>query len=176
MHFQKKFEDFKKDKIDFRLIYYEKLPYKVPLAFQDCINVVSDFKGNLINNPYSESLYQQVLFVCIFPLKKETIDLMFIDNEKRRYSTFIKQFNKLKKEDKLKSVLFMMFAYSENIFISKNIQSDLKKDYKVKQISKFLTLNVDAPVGVAINEASSQFNLSKAFELENYLAERYALS
>ena len=175
MAFSNEYIQLRKGKIKFEMLYYEKLPYKVPIAFQDCINVVSDFNGDLINNPYLDSKKQQMLFVCVFPLKKESVVIIFTDKNKRHYSTFIKQFKKLNLENKLKSILFMMFAYSENFFISKNIKADLINDKKIMEIAKFLTLNVNAPRSIAIKEALLQFKLSNAFELENYLDEKYSL-
>ena len=51
----------------------------------------------------------------------------------------------------------------------------LINDKKIMKIAKFLTLNVNASRSIAIKEALSQFKLSNAFELENYLDEKYSL-
>ena len=173
--FSKEFKKLLARKMSFNLLYYEKLYYKVPIAFQDCICLISDYDGNLINNPYGESKNQQMIFLCVFPLEEGSAIIIFSDAKSNRYSRFIKRFNELSLDNKLKSILFIMLAYSENIFISKTISDFIKKDEKIKEIASFLSLNVNMPRQFATIEAMKQFNLSKAFELENYLGKRYAL-
>ena len=173
--FSKEFKNLMLKKKNFNLLYYEKLHYKVPMAFQDCICLISDYKGNLINNPYGESKNQQMIFLCVFPLKEGSVIIMFSDSKAKHYSCFLKQFNEQVLDYKLKSILFIMLAYSENIFISKSISDIIKHDEKIKEVASFLSLNVETSRESATMEAMKQFELSKAFELENYLGEKYAL-
>ena len=63
----------------------------------------------------------QDLHICIFPLKESSIVMMFIDSNNKRYRNFYKKFNKLSHDDKLELVNYLIFLYSEDVFISKNI-------------------------------------------------------
>ena len=64
----KELHRFKNKWPEFRIIYFKKVPYKVPIAYQDQIAVFSDFEGAVINNTYLNSDKIQVLYECILPL------------------------------------------------------------------------------------------------------------
>ena len=46
-------EKFGKDWSDYFLIYYKKLDYTVPIAFQDKIALINSFDNEIINNIYN---------------------------------------------------------------------------------------------------------------------------
>ena len=57
----------------------------------------------------------------------------------------------------------------------KKLANIIKNDSKIKEIASYLRLNIKARKDIATKEAMQQFNLSKAFDLQNYLAETYAI-
>lgn len=181
--FSKEYVNLTDNKTKFNILFYKKLDYVVPFAFQDDVCLVSDFNGDLINNVYRDSKLQQSMFVCIFPLKESTILLMFCNEKNNKYRKFKKQFNKLNLENKLKTFLFIMMAYSDNFFFSHSISNTLLSDEYVKEISGYTIMSqvvgeerdLEKYKTEAIKEAMMQFNLSKVFKLENYMSIEYKM-
>lgn len=75
----------------------------------------------MIYNHESEYIIENIN-ICIFSLKDKTIIILFINKNNKKYSNFINQFKKLNEEEKLNLISFMIFNYSEDFFISKNVQ------------------------------------------------------
>ena len=48
---------------------------------------------------------------------------MFIENGDKRYRSFYKQFNKLPLDEQLAALTFIIFAYSEEVYLSNSIIS-----------------------------------------------------
>ena len=158
--------------------YHEKLDYVVPIAFQGSVAIVTDLDGQIINDIYCEdkSYRIQNLHICIFPLKQTSVVMMFIDSNDKRYRNFYRKFNKLSHDDKLALVNYIIFLYSEDVFLSKEIPQEILKHEKLIEVSKqtsfaFLTnpfLNV-------IENAKEIYDLSKRSEIPNLLSEKYKL-
>ena len=169
---------------EFRIVYFKKLPYKVPIAYQDQIAVFSDLEGSIINNTYLNSDKIQVLYECILPLESESILLLFTLTSNNRYSRFIRKFSSLSEDNKQKTLLYLMFSYSQNYFISKELEEIIKKDDFVKSLAEKLMLGIqesnyelsriEAHIKTTV-ETMKSFSLDKAFHLKNYLSEAYSL-
>lgn len=110
----------KESSSSFDLIFWEKLDYITPIAFQGHMALVGDLKGNIINDIYNKSEKNIIenINVCVFPLQSQTVVLMFVSSENKKYKNFIKQFKQLNKDRKLQLISFMIFNYSEDFFIS----------------------------------------------------------
>ena len=74
-------------------------------------------------------------------------------------------------------------AYSDNFFFSHSISNTLLSDEYVKEISGYTIMSqvvgeerdLEKYRTEAIKEAMMQFNLSKAFKLENYMSIEYKM-
>ena len=180
----KELHRFKNKWPEFRIIYFKKVPYKVPIAYQDQIAVFSDFEGAVINNTYLNNDKIQVLYECILPLESESILLLFTLISNNRYSRFIRNFTSLSEDNKQKTLLYLMFSYSQNYFISNELEEIIKQDDFVKSLAEKLMLGIqesnyelsriDAHIKTTI-ETMKSFSLEKAFNLNNYLSETYSL-
>ncbi len=158
--------------------YYEKLDYVVPLAFQGNISLVVDLDGTIVNNIYNEDINYKIqdLHICIFPLKESTVATMFIDSNNKRYRNFYKKFNKLTHEDKLALVNYMIFLYSEDVFLSKNIPEYVLKNDKLIEVAQQSSMAfISTPLVDAIEESKKVYDLSKRNEIPNLLSEEYKL-
>lgn len=111
----------------YELIYWEKLDYVVPIAFQGHVALQGDLEGNEINDLYavSDKYIIENLNICIFPLEQTSIVMIFVAKENKKYAKFIKQFKKLSKSNKLNLIAFIIFNYSEDFFISKKVSDEL---------------------------------------------------
>lgn len=169
----------KKDwKGEYYQFYHEKLDYVVPIAFQGSIAIVTDLDGQIINDIYckDDSYRIQNLHICIFPLKDTSVVMMFIDSNDKRYRNFYRKFNKLSHYDKLALVNYIIFLYSEDVFLSKEIPEEILKDEKLVEISQQSSLVFSMnPASSEIDEAKKIYDLSKRSKIPNLLSEKYKL-
>lgn len=123
---------------EYYVCFYERLPYVVPIAFQCSVALVFDFEGNIINDIYNRSTDYEIknIHISILPMKNDSIILMFLENDDTRYRKFYKQFRKLPLDDKLAALTFIMFAYSEDMYFSKEIQEAVKSSEKLCTIGR----------------------------------------
>ena len=161
---------------EYYLFYYVKLDYVVPVAFQSNITLVSDFEGSIINDIYNVSpdYHTKDVHICIFPLKDCSVIMMFIDSKDKRYRKFYKQLGKLSHVDKLAAINYIIFCYSEDVFMYKDIDTEVINDEKLIEVSQKTTdaLSV-TPMLDPIGFANENFDLSKMGEIPNLLLEKY---
>lgn len=149
----------------FELIYWKKLNYVTPIAFQGHIALHGDLLGNVINDLYSikKDYVIENLNLCVFPLEEETIITMFVNRDNRKYNNFIKQFKKLREKEKLKLISFIIFNYSEDFFISKKAKDTLLNN----TILDIITQNI-TDIYALDEEMANEFKKIKMIELMNY--------
>ena len=169
----------KESSSSFKLIFWEKLNYVVPIAFQGHIALVGDLKGNTINNIYFKDDKYRIenINVCVFPLKKESIVMMFISNDNKKYKAFIKQFNSLPNVKKLQLISFMIFNYSEDFFVSSKSKEELINNKDLDVVTQNVT-NIYALDEEMANEMKKIKNteLSGYVSFPNLLSKEYSLS
>lgn len=161
---------------DYYVCYYERLPYVIPIAFQSSVALVFDFEGNVINNIYNSSPEYEVknINISLLPMKNDSIILMFVEEGDKRYRKFYKQFRKLSLDEKLSALTFIMFAYSEDIYFSKTIKSDVEASQKLCDVGKSgqdiisTTLLFDP-----MKTLKESFDLNKRYSIPNLLSEKY---
>ncbi|HBV95694.1 MAG: hypothetical protein JL50_10405 [Peptococcaceae bacterium BICA1-7] len=156
------------------LLYYENLDYIVPIAFQNNIALITDFEGKIINNVYDTTSNYQIKYIhiCIFPLEKHSVIIMFIDNGEKRYSSFYKQFKKLSVDDKLKTINYILFSYSEDIFFHKGIDNVLLNNTKLREVAQQTSVALTSnPFTNPIKSAANAFDLNKRNTIPNFLDE-----
>lgn len=168
----------KNDAQAYELSYYEILDYVVPIAFQSVITMFFDLNGRIINNKYEESkdVKLQDLHICIFPLKDKSIIIIFKAKKDWKYNLFIKEFKRLPLEDRLSVLVFIMFAYSEEIYYSKKIEKDINDSVELIEIGKKgEDIYSNVPLTDPMFEISEGFDLNNRKRLPNLLAEKYKL-
>lgn len=180
-------EEFKKSKKaleqdwskEYFVFFYRKLDYVVPLAAQTTITLPVDFEGKVINDifNYSSDYKIQSIHVCVFPLQTESVILMFIDSKYTRLKSFYRYFKKLTLDDQLATINFMLFVYSEDIFISKHIDEEVLQDPNLivasQQTQEFLSLIEDIDVQTV---EEGVINFSHRSEIPNLLSVRYKIT
>lgn len=124
-------------KSGYHLLYWKKLPYKVPIATQVPIVLDVDLEGREVNNIWSDDPKDRMqdLHVCVFPIKTESILIIFYHKDDRKYVAFEKQFNRLSENDKIKWINYVIFKYTENYFFSPKIENVIKTDKKLQELS-----------------------------------------
>ena len=162
---------------EYYLFCYEKLDYVVPIAFQSAITLVTDLEGRVVNDIYnlSQQYVTQDIQIAVFPLEESSVVIMFMDSTNKRYRKFCKMFKKLTLEERLGIINYIIFLYSEDVFISKEIPADVLNNQRLKDISK------QTPVAVGmfpifeepISRAKEVYDLKKWKEIPNLLSEVY---
>lgn len=129
---------------EYYVFYYKTLDYTVPIAFQDEINLISDFNGKLINEIYNMDRNYQIkgMNVCVFPLKQKSVIIMFVHkNNAKRYRGFYKTLKSKSEIEQLEIINFIIFSYSENVFLSPFLTDEILENSNLKSIAK---LSIDS--------------------------------
>ncbi len=162
----------------FYLLYYTSLDYVVPLAFQGAINLAIDFDGRIVNDiyNYNPKYKMQYMHLCVFPMKDCTKVLLFFhDQENSRYNTFKKQFKKLKEEEKLNVISYLIFLYSEDYFFNEDLTKMVDKKY-LSDISRMLPPYFSYETqSLAKEELVNNFSLSNWEDFPNILSEKFSI-
>ena len=122
----------------YQILYWSVLPYKVPIATQSAIALSKDLEGNEINNIFdmSESVRMQFMHLAILPLKEESVVLVFYHKRDKLYRKLRHQINSLSEQKVLQFLNYIIFAYTENYFISKTIQSTIESNEKLIELGQ----------------------------------------
>lgn len=120
-------------KSGYRLIYYKQLDWVAPIAFQNELCIHQNIDGNILNDIYnkSEKVRMQFLHVCVFPLKQNTVVMIFAHRDDRNYVPFERQFLKLDDERKLEYINGLILNHSEHILISPVVYQLILQSYKL---------------------------------------------
>lgn len=162
------------------LCYYRVLDYVVPYATQSGIAIVSDFEDATINNIFCDSSDYKIksIHCTILPLKKTSVVMLFVENGEKRYRKFYKQLNKLTPEDQLAAINYIVFSYTENVFMHPNTALAMQNNpefmdacRKSTDIISGLPLLLKDPLTIAIDD----FSLSNRNRIPNLLCRDYAL-
>lgn len=110
-----------KSKGKFKLFYWRKLDYKIPIAFQGLVTLYGDLDGNIVTDIYnnSEDLIIKHMHICMFPLEKSSIVFAFYHEDDKEYDEFSCQFEKLDEEEKLTVMSYIVYEYCEDMLVAK---------------------------------------------------------
>ena len=172
----------------YHLYYYKVLDYVVPYAAQAVVTLVGDFDDKVINDLYSllPEYKMKDIHVAVFPLEKTSVVMLFAEDGEKRYRNFYKQFKKLSPEDQLAAVNYIVFAYTENVFLNSKLQNEMKENKQfielcgqgteiLAQITPSTMHNYDVPSEALLSKAIKEFSLSKRHEIPNLLSREYAI-
>lgn len=160
------------------LCYYVKLDYTVPLAFQGQIALVCDFEGNVINDIYNSAkeYKTQDIHIAVFPFEDKSVVFAFIDSRNKRYRNFYKKLKKLDLNEQLATINYVIFKYSENVFLSKKIpDSVFKNQYFIDVCRSTSIANVAMPFLDPLQIAMEDYSLSNRNNIPNLLSKEYAI-
>lgn len=162
------------------LYFFRKLDYVVPYAAQGAVSLLSDFDDTLINDLYFYSLDYEIkdMQIAIFPLKTSSIVLAFIRNGEKRYRKFFRQLKQLKEDDQLSALNYIIFAYTENVYLNPTLHKQLRHNQAFLDVCK-QTTGYSTPYRVVpkdlIESMIADYSLSKRHDIPNLLSKEYAL-
>lgn len=91
---------------------------------------------NCDNSFFQDYESQEKLAVGITDMKDTSVVIAFYHKRDKNYQRLRHQFNSINKETKLMYLNYLIFAYSENYFISKKILNTLETDEALKKLSR----------------------------------------
>lgn len=161
----------------YQVLHYELLPYKIPIAFQSAIALDKDMKGYQVNDihDYSPQTRMQFLHMAVFPMQDTSVVIVFYHKRDKKYQRLRHQFNSINKETKLKYLNYLIFAYTENYFISKKILNVLETDEALKKLSQ--EINGVPNIGHINLLDSKSWNYTPVSmdDIPNFLSKEWAL-
>lgn len=118
----------------YKLLYWNVLPYKVPLACQTHLALEKTILGNRINDIYSNdpNYAIQNAHLCVFPLKDKTAIILFYPKRNKRYMALEREFNCLTEKAKLQYISYLIFSQTENFVLSPAISKELLQNTYLK--------------------------------------------
>ena len=122
----------------YKIIFWKKIPHKVPFACQASIVPYRSISGAIVNDVYNieKSNLIKDLHLYIFPLRDYTVVGLFcIETAQKRYSTFKREFEKLNATEKERYLCYLAFEYTENIFMSPAVNSSVLKNETLKKLA-----------------------------------------
>ena len=109
------------DLVQFKLFFWKKLDYVIPVAFQGPVTLYGDLEGNMVTDTYntSEDLVVKHMHICMFPLETQSVVFGFYHENDIEYDNFADQFGHLDEDEQLKVVSYIIYAYCEDMLFAK---------------------------------------------------------
>ena len=161
----------------YQILLWKVLPYKIPIAVQSAVALTLDLEGNMINDVYDYSRKNRIQFlhIAIFPLENESILLAFYHKRDKKYRKLRHQFNCISEDKQIEFINYLIFAYTENFFISKKIQLDIEKNPKLTSLSKELYQTPDFGMLSLENLYGKDYSPVTMSEIPNFLSKEWAV-
>lgn len=124
-------------KDSFYILFYERLPYAVPIAVQSHIPLGVDMEGNTVNDNYDYTVDRtQFMHVCVFPMIGETYVLAFYHKRDKNYRQLKHQFSTRPVAECLRFLNYVIFEYTDNFYLAKTISKDITSNKVLQQLSR----------------------------------------
>lgn len=165
---------------DYNILYFKKLNYVVPIAYQGTIALITDLRGSIINDVYNDNKKYEVknISLCIFPLENSSVIIFFTNKKNKRYSEFFNDFRKLNLEKQLSIVNYILFSYTEEYFLSplvpKNVLNKLR-ELACKMSDCYRRTENPSDRKKVFKQIQEIYNYNKSSEFPNLLSEKYSI-
>lgn len=122
----------------------------------------------------SKSFHPSDLHLCVLPLERETAIILFVENKDIRYRKFRKQFEKLDEESKLGLINYLIFLYTEDYFMAKELQDKIDLQILNEVVNRTPVIWSLSPIKDT-KMLGEKFNLINWPSIPNLLSEEYKL-
>lgn len=122
----------------YKLCYYRELGYIVPYSLQSHSILYFDFDDNILVDPFKivDFNINDEVHLCIFPLESTSIIFAFCDASIDIYDDLFIDLNEKDDEDQLSIINFIVFAYFEDVYMHKNINSQAVENINLKKLTQ----------------------------------------
>ena len=161
----------------YQIVFKEILPFVVPIATQVAITLQDDMYGYPVNDVFNPDpkVSMQDLHLVIFPFKKSSLVLAFYHKKDKNYRTLRHQFNSENSKKTKEFLNYLVFAYTENFFISKTIYEKIQNNKKLIQLSRELYQKPNLGNLSMYDFFNLKYEPVKPDEIPNFLTKDWAL-
>ena len=108
-------------KSTYKMFFWKKLDYVIPIAFQGLVTLYGDLEGKLVTDIYntSEDIVVKHMHICMFPLENCSVVFAFYHEDDTEYDNFAEQFGKLEEEEQLSVLSYIVYGYCEDMLFAK---------------------------------------------------------
>ena len=161
----------------YQILFWEVLPYKVPIATQSAMVLPYDMEGDILNDVgnMDKSVRMQYVHIAVLPLEEKSVVLAFYHKRDKIYRRLRHQINTTSREKVLQYINYLIFEHTENIYFSKTIEEELKNNKMIEKVSQeanglptFGHLSVDNIFGM-------DYEAVKPEDIPNFLDESWAI-
>lgn len=161
----------------YQILFWEVLPYKVPIATQSAMVLPYDMEGDILNDVgnMDKSVRMQYVHIAVLPLEKKSVVLAFYHKRDKIYRRLRHQINTTSREKVLQYINYLIFEHTENVYFSKTIEEELKNNKMIEKVSQeanglptFGHLSVDNIFGM-------DYEAVKPEDIPNFLDESWAI-
>ena len=122
----------------YQILFWKVLPYVIPIAAQSAIALPVDMGGNKVNHvyDYDPNIRMQYMHLCFFPLKNQSVVLAFYHKRDKLYRSLRHQINSSSEDKILRYLNYLLFAHTENYFISKSVKQEIENNNSLQKLSQ----------------------------------------
>lgn len=175
--------DFHKNNADnnevggYQILVWDVLPYVVPIAMQSAIVVTKDLEGRTINDIYNmdSNVKMQYLHLAVLPIREVSVIISFYHKRDKKYRSLRHQLNSISRSKKLQYINYLIFKYTENYYISKNIENEISKNERLRLLAQE---NYGVPNLGMLDESNSwgiDYKPVLEDEIPNFLDDKWAV-
>lgn len=119
--FDRIWEMMKYDQNHYRLISWDRVDYKTPVAYQGQFAVYGDRNGNIVTDIYDHSLSRinKRMHLCVFPLTDCSVVFTFYHEDDHEYDEFADQIRNMEIIERLSFLGYILFFMAEDMAIAK---------------------------------------------------------
>lgn len=159
----------------YHILFWDILPYKVPIASQGGITLKKDYKGYPVNNVHdtSSDVCMQSFHLLVLPLENKSVILAFYHKKDKLYSQLRHQLNSIPKDEVLKYLNYVIFKETENYYISTKIKEQI---FSNKRLLDLAGENNEIPnLGIATMNDLYNYKPVEIDEIPNLLSEEWSI-
>lgn len=160
------------------LHYYKQLNYVCPIAFQGRVTLWGGFDDEMVNCINDKERYSD-LHICVFPMRDHTKVFLFTKNNDKTLRRFIKSFNRLNPEDQLRTICYIIFVYSEEIYMHPELKNKLSEISSVRDAITSIGQTIHTGFVTNIEQTIALIrrnSLTKRHTFPNLLSEEYKIN
>lgn len=161
----------------YQVLFWKVLPYVIPIAAQSAIALPFDMDGKRVNDVYDCNLNNRMQYIhlCFFPLKCQSVVLVFYHKRDKLYRSLRHQINSSSEEKILRYLNYLLFAHTENYFISKGVKHEIENSDTLQKLGRESNglpslgyLNRDNDFGIGYTPVNM-------YEIPNFLDGKWAV-
>lgn len=153
----------KKTKFQYKVLFWKKLNYKIPIATQTVYGLRYNFKGMRVMD-------EPLVYVLACPFEKYSIICLYCKNDEQTIRNIAFP-NNVSWINKLSLINNLILAHSEEYFVAKELEKIL--DVSLKQKLKNMSHELEIASISSISKQISYF--TKNFDYPNLLLEKYSI-